>query len=383
MTAAAKLDAFQVPLRVHWLSSFVNRRSSWWVRLGNMESATLRNEIDQVLIDRPIYVTGIARAGTTIVLELLSRHPQLASHKYRDFPGMFVPTWWNRGQSTQHLKPEERAHGDRLQVTQDSPEAMEEPLWMAFFPDAHKPEVSNALDRNCQNVAFEKFYRNHLRKLLMIRDRPRYLAKGNYNLTRLAYLQKMEPSAKFVVVIRHPRDHIASLIKQHRLFCAGQQKYPRALAHLQHVGHFEFGLDRRAICVGDDVASDVMQLWEAGEEVRGSARHWASVYGWLLDQLERDAQLTEATQIVRYEDLCAGPTETVGTLLSHCELGSTEEIESFAQGISAPQYYAPDFTAEEEAIIAEETEEVARRFGFNAQLLTAGSAEGQLVPVTT
>ena len=34
---------------------------------------------------------------------------------------------------------------DGIVVTQDSPEAMEEPLWMSFFPDAHNPQVSNVI----------------------------------------------------------------------------------------------------------------------------------------------------------------------------------------------------------------------------------------------
>ena len=367
MSNADKLAAFQVPLRVHLLSSFVNRCSRFWRGLGNLESLTLRDQLDAIEIDRPVYVTGIARAGTTIALELLSRHPELASHKYRDFPGQFVPTWWNRGQSHQSLALEERAHGDRLQVTQDSPEAMEESLWMASFPEAHNSDVTNVLDRKTKNPAFEKFYLDHLRKMLVVRDRARYLAKGNYNFTRLAYLQELLPSSRFVVMVRHPRNHIASLIKQHRLFCAGQKAYPRALTHLQHVGHFEFGLDRRAVCIGNQVAQEVMHLWQQGEEVRGSARYWASLYGWLHNQLEQDAQLSEATKLLRYEDLCADSAGVVADLLEHCALETTPEIEQFAEEISPPSYYSPDFTDREEETIAEETAAVAERYGYVMQ----------------
>lgn len=375
MSTANKLAAFQVPLQVHWLSSCVNKCPGLWKRLGNLESLSLRDKLDAIYVDRPVYVTGIARAGTTIVLELLSRHPELASHKYRDFPGQFIPTWWNRGQSPESFTLEERAHGDRLQVTQDSPEAMEEPLWMAFFPHSHNPAVSNVLDHETKNTAFEKFYLDHLRKLLVVRNRPRYLAKGNYNLTRLAYLQNLLPSSRFVVVVRHPRNHIASLTKQHRLFCAGQKEYPRALAHLQHVGHFEFGLDRRAVCIGNDVAQQVIDLWQRGEEVRGTARYWASLYGWLLDQLEHDPQLSAATRLVRYEDLCDDPTQVVAGLLDHCELEPTAEIEQFAEQISSPSYYAPEFSEREEEIITEETAAVAARFGYDEGERTADTSE--------
>ena len=135
---------------------------------------------------------------------------------------------------------------------------------------------------------------------------------------------------------------------------------------MQHVGHFEFGLDRRAICVGDEIAQEVMDLWKDGQEVRGSARHWASVYGWLLDKLESDEQVATAVKLVRYEDLCNDPEAIVGEILEHCELSATNEMEEFADSISAPQYYSPDFTHEEEAIIAEETAQVAQRFGYEA-----------------
>ena len=279
MNAPTNLNSFQVPLGIHLLSGFVQRCSGWWTQLGNLESATLRTQLDRISIETPVYITGLARAGTTILLELLSRHPDVATHKYRDFPGLFVPTWWDRGQNQSEALCQERAHGDRLQVTQDSPEAMEECLWMAFFPNAHRPEVGNVLGRSTHHKLFEQFYQDHIRKLLLVRNRSRYVAKGNYNLTRLAYLHKIHPKSRFIVAVRHPRDHIASLMRQHRLFCAGTTKHPRALAYLQRVGHFEFGLDRRPISLGDGVALEVVELWRQGQEVRGCARYWASLYG--------------------------------------------------------------------------------------------------------
>ncbi len=375
MTAANSLAAFQVPLGTHLLSGFVHRHPRLWTALGNLESCSIRDEIEQIPIDRPIYVAGLARAGTTILLEMLSRHPIVATHQYRDFPGQFVPVWWNRGLRKSSANPRERAHGDGLAVTESSPEAMEETLWMAFFRELHNSAANNVLDTESTNPAFEKFYRDHVRKLLLTRQRSRYVAKGNYNFTRFAYLQKLFPAAKFVAVIRHPRHHIASLIKEQRLFCAGEREFPRALAHMQRVGHFEFGLDRRAINVGDGVAEEVRELWQRGEEVRGMARYWASLYGWFADQLERDSLLAAATQVVRYEDLCADPHFASEYLLSHCELDLSPVVAEFAWQIKAPSYYKPSFTDFDEKIIAEETDAVAKRFGY----VTASSRESVAV----
>ena len=154
--------------------------------------------------------------------------------------------------------PAERAHKDRILVTPDSPEAMEEVLWMRFFPEAHETGKDQVLTDATSNPAFERFYKDHLKKILLVRGGRRYLSKGNYNLTRFAYLLKLFPDARFIVPVRDPRWHIASLIKQHRLFCDEERRDPRILQHMRRAGHFEFGLDRRAINVGDPVESIVV-----------------------------------------------------------------------------------------------------------------------------
>lgn len=368
MTTPADLSAFQVPLGTHLLSSFVHRHRRLWTWMGNLESQTLREKIEQTPIDRPVYVAGLARAGTTILLELLARHPDVATHQYRDFPGQFVPVWWNRSRKRAPSTPRERAHGDGLAVTEESPEAMEELLWMAFFESLHDSTITNLLDESTSNPNFEQFYCDHISKLLIARRRFRYVAKGNYNFTRFQYLRKLMPDVKFIAVIRDPRHHVASLIKQQRLFCAGEAEHPRALAHMQRVGHFEFGFDRRAINVGDGVAAQVHELWQRGEEVRGTARYWASLYRWFADLLERDESLASAMHIVRYEDLCDDPLCVTASLLEHCELEPSPVVTEFACQIKQPSYYRPSFTEAEERIIAEETEAVAERFGYSHAL---------------
>src|SRR5690606_31841602 len=137
--------------------------------------------------------------------------------------------------------------------------------------------------------------------LLAVRGRRRYVAKGNYNVTRLAYLHRLFPDARFVIPVRDPVWHIASLIKQQTLFAEGQRARPEALRHLQRVGHFEFGLDRRPIHTGDARAvAEIARLWDGGEEVLGWARYWALVHDHIADRLAGDAALRDASLVVRY-----------------------------------------------------------------------------------
>jgi Sulfotransferase family len=361
---AAGAGGMEMPRWLDALGGFIDRTAGFWQKLGDLESSANRAELDAIPIDRPIYVAGLARSGSTILLELLAARPGVATHRYRDFPPIFTPLVWNRAFAQVYradAPPAERAHKDRILVTPDSPEAMEEVLWMRFFQGIHDTGRSQVLDAVTINPAFERFYADHLKKILLIRQGRRYLSKGNYNLTRFAYLKKLFPGARFVVPVREPRWHVASLMKQHRLFCAEEERDPRILKHMQRVGHLEFGLDRRAINTGDAAAAQgIERLWRDGEEVRGWARYWAMLYGFALDQKERDpAGLGEAVHLVRYEDLCDRPEETLTKAFAHAELPlGPGELAPMAARLSQPTYYDPGFTPAEEAVIAEETKAV-------------------------
>ena len=55
----------------------------------------MSRRLDAIPIDRPIFVTGLARSGTTILLTVLSRSAGVATHRYRDFPFLDIPLLWN------------------------------------------------------------------------------------------------------------------------------------------------------------------------------------------------------------------------------------------------------------------------------------------------
>ena len=215
-----------------------------------------------------------------------------------------------------------------------------------------------------ENPDFEAFYRDHLRKLLLLRGGERYLAKGNYNITRLGYLLRLFPDARFVVPIRAPLWHIASLMKQHRLFCAEEERNPRVLRHMRRSGHFEFGLDRRPINTGDPRVAEVSALWDAGHEVEGWAHYWSLIYDHLAERLEEEPALRAATLVLRYEDLCTDPAGTMGRILDHCGLSPEDLPAQAAERIQHPSYYRPDFTPEEIATIERLTADTAARFGY-------------------
>jgi hypothetical protein len=348
------------------LGRFAENHPELLIKLGNLESAAYRDKIRRIPIDRPVYVCGLARAGSTILLEMLASHPDAATHRYKDFPFVHIPVWWNwflARASRENAAPVERFHKDRIQVTQESPEAMEEIIWMAFFKDCHDPGISDVLWAEAENEQFEEFYRDHIRKVLYLRNGTRYIAKGNYNVTRIPYLKKLFRQARFVIPVRDPVHHVASLMKQHRLFCDEERRDARILDYMRRVGHFEFGLDRRPINAGDRARVDrIEELWRRGDEVQGWACLWASVYAFVAGILEEYRELARSTIVVCYEDLCGSPQDMLEALYNHC--GLTVERETLikqAGQLSTPSYYSVSFSRAETEAISEETQAVNDR----------------------
>lgn len=334
--------------------------------LARFETKSLKKRLSQINIDRPIYVSGLARAGTTILLELISQNQGVASYRYMDFPFIMIPYWWGKFLkmgSKGELKTVERSHADGLQVNPESPEAMEEILWKYFFPKCHDPAVRNVLDQSQRNSDFDTFYIQTIRKLLLSREANRYLAKNNYNITRLDYLSHLFPDARFVVPVREPVHHIASLMKQHRLLSEEESRDKRVLAYMRRSVHFEFGLGRRPLnLISDDRSLEVQELWNKGRDVEAWAKYWRDVHMYLADLLEKNKVVAERTLVLSYEKLCSESQKTLTRLYSHVGLiPDAALMEEQQSRLHLPTYYVPDFADSDLEIINTETEDIHRR----------------------
>ncbi|WP_426567152.1 sulfotransferase [Angustibacter sp. McL0619] len=335
-----------MPKALYLAGALQRRFDSALLRVGSVESRLLRPRLRPVRIDRPVYVTGMARTGTTITLEMLSRHRDVASHCYRDMAMPFLPFVWNRLLDRLPLPREQlrpRLHQDRILITKESPEAVEEMIWLKFFPALHDEERSAVLDANVRNPEFERYYRDHIGKLLLARRRHRYLTKANYNATRLAYLASVFPDALFVVMVRDPLAHYASWLKQDELFERTQATDQRWTMALRALGHDEFGPGRRFINTGSaELVRQIRTAWDADDRARAFGLYWNSIYGHVLDTMQRDPVVARAVLLVPYEDLCAQPGEWIDRLLQHTGLaadGFASVRTEYVERLSLPSYY--------------------------------------------
>ncbi len=245
-----------------------------------------------------VFVAGLARAGTTVVMSSLYQEGGFRSLTYRDMPFVLMPKTWSGLSSLfrRHKEKEERAHGDRLLVDFDSPEAFEEVFWRSFcgndyiFADALRPHQPDAdiLDQ------YRRFVRNVLASEGTARNE-RYLSKNNNNLLRLTAISEAFPSATIVIPFRDPVQHALSLKRQHALFCATHAQDPFALEYMNWLGHHEFGGNHRPFRFGElpagaeDFTPDSLDYWLCC---------WIDAYRHVLKNRPPNATLFS------YEELC-------------------------------------------------------------------------------
>jgi hypothetical protein len=240
-----------------------------------------------------VFVTGLARAGTTILMREIHRTGQFGSLTYADMPFVLAPSLWARLSRKGHQPGvrAERAHGDGIEVDMSSPEALDEVYWRVF---AGKDYIgAEGLSPHEPDADLIQGYRDLIRLVLLKTGKARYVSKNNNTVLRLGALAAAMPEAAFLVPLRRPLDHAASLLGQHQRFLASDT-FTRD--YMTWLGHHEFGATHRPFLFADRPAGDPMTLdyW---------LRLWLAVYG-ALDRVE--AARPNVT-FVPYEALSADP----------------------------------------------------------------------------
>jgi hypothetical protein len=341
--------------------------SSLLHNLSEMETFALGKRLYGLPINRPVFITGLARSGTTILLTLLSQADHVATHRYRDFPFLSIPVIWNWFQSRTSIKdtPVERPHGDRIHITKESPEAFEEPLWQLFFPWTHDPTRCHVLDSDAKTEEFTAFFCDHIRKMLFIRNAQRYVSKGNYNVARITLLAQLLPDARFIIPIRAPLTQVRSLVKQHQRFSQYSVADKRIPHYLAAAGHYEFGPQRCPMNLDLQRIGWIEQAWRNGEEYRGYARQWAEVYRYVDRLRQKDEALANRILILRYEDLCACPAEKIEQLFAFTALDDSQgRVHAIAETLAAPPDETLNITESDRQTVWQETASVAECFGY-------------------
>ncbi len=279
-----------------------------------MDQALTRNK-DGKQAQPPVFISGLARAGTTILMRTFYETGAFRSLTYRDMPFVLMPGIWKNLSRPFHLHEaeKERAHGDGIEVNFDSPEAFEEVFWRVFSADEYLSE--DRLTPCSLNEEVIRQFRQYVDQVVSSADQPsqrRYLSKNNNNILRLGPIRQAFPDALIIVPFRDPVQQSISLFLLHKKFCATHEQDSFSRMYMEWLGHHEFGATHRPFQFGGHHAVT------AKDHHPGNINYWLALwintYRYLLETAPK------GTVFVCFEELCREPRQTISMLFSKAGL---------------------------------------------------------------
>lgn len=308
--------------------------------LADFEGVAFAKKLGAVNVADPVFISGLPRSGTTILLQIFTDSGHFAGHMYQDMPFVLCPILWSR--FARHFRTEqterERAHGDGLTISGQSPEGFEEIIWKYFWPDHYDEGAIKPWHSSERCDEFDEFYLGHMARIIAVRQgereeagtKLRYLSKNNVGISRLALSSEPLRNGVFLVPYRDPVQHAASLHRQHERFLRLQAADVFVHRYMEGIGHYDFGHGLRPIDFNGWLRSapDPLSLdfW---------LEYWCAAYDQIL------ADLRPGVHLVSYAQLTTKPEFVLRHLAAAVDVPAESLIRS-AEKFRSPRLHKVD-----------------------------------------
>ncbi len=292
---------------------------------------------------RHVFITSLARGGTTACLNAIYSLDEVATNTYRDMPFITAPVVWNglSGITGRKTERHERAHGDGLEIDLDSPEAFDEVFWKLWWPEKYAEDgialwtPEDRTQKQARNLekAFEKTIAVRGRNCRV------YVSKNNANIARLPLLKAMFPDSVILVPLRRPAPHAASLLRQHRNFVRQQSEDRFVERYMRDIGHYEFGLAHKPI---------QFPGFDASRYDTDDPNYWLHYWISAFEEVQRQAGMVD---LVLQDELRHAPDDVMKSLLARNGIrhDPATDFSSFfrqAEDMAEEAVFDPDLLAE-------------------------------------
>lgn len=259
--------------------------------------------------EKHVFISGLARSGTTILMRTIYDTGRFRSLTYRDMPFVLMPCTWKKLSSPfqKARQQKERAHEDGIFVDFDSPEAFEEVFWRVFCEKDYIFESS--LSPHAVSDEVLDYFRIYVQRIISCagsRNKQRYLSKNNNNILRLGAIRRAFPESLIIIPFRDPVQHACSLLTQHMKFYDIHSHDRFSYDYMKWLGHHEFGLTHKAFRFSDQ---DKKSL---GVYTSENINYWLTV--WVITYSHLLSTAPAGSRFICYESLCNAPADILGLL---------------------------------------------------------------------
>lgn len=302
-----------------------NELTNFFIDRINKKSSLV--EID---LNNHIFITGLARSGTTALLESLDKTEKFASLRYKYMPFILTPRLakiYSSFFNNKNIIESERLHGDGLKISSNTAECLDEPFWIKTSYIINK--FNKKITPHKIKKKELKGYSYLLKSFANIENKKRMLIKNNNNHLRLSSLSNFFPNSKFVILFREPFGHACSLLNLHKRLKNIQLKDDFVLEYMNLIGHWEFGLNKKPFIYQDFQYKDLISYDD--NSINYWLKQWLYSYEWIYKELLNIKN--NNILLVCYEDLC-GDFNYKNNLLSKLEINNKSFSYKFKIGSS-------------------------------------------------
>lgn len=212
--------------------------------LARFEELFARGQVDKELWERPVFILGLPRSGTSHLFELLSESPSLCFPTRFDAfnPHTFLLLRQVGLFAVLTKLPKFKRAMDNLRVGWGSPEedivalsilaSLGERILQVFARDSAIEAIrgTNKPEKQREDLELIHALRGFSRKLALLHER-RLLFKSPGHIGRVREILEVFPKAKFVTIFRNPQHQLASIHAMRHsgnpLWCALQWPHVR------------------------------------------------------------------------------------------------------------------------------------------------------------
>jgi len=326
-----------------------------------LERVLLQPWCKHIAIERPIFIIGAFRSGTTLLEQIIAKHPNVGhfwflTNACSQFP---VTGYWvmRLAQSLGILDRESKAfiHNPRLTFSLFSPYECEW-IWSHSTKSLWDEQCTDlTVDSSFSDPHFEHYLFDLIRRHLLVQRATRFMNKNPVNCLRMGYLHKLFPDARFIVIARDPLDTILS--------------HYRTAARVERVVHSDAKITRifeeilhMSLLSMRIKTSNYTQTLEINQvhPILSIANQWKDLQAAALDSLSSEPGLASQALSLRYEELISQPTQTLHKLWGFIDLQDEHAqaiTRAYAPRIAAPPSIDP--SAEERRWLSQAQDIVA------------------------
>lgn len=249
-----------------------------------------------------VIISGLARAGTTSLMNDISKISDFVSLNYANMPFLMCPNYWAKIYKPKRKKLKERSHKDGIMIGLDSNEALEEFFFKIKANDAYIKDSYLA-----EYAISQEDYSDYLdyQSIIKLDNRKIYLAKNNNFILRYNSVREYNDDFIMVILFREPLTHASSLMEKHSEYKILQHEDPFVLEYMNWLGHHEFGENQKPF---------VFQ--ETEEKIHGeksSLDYWLKIW---INYYNHVLTISHSnTLLINYDSYCKNPTETIESII--------------------------------------------------------------------